>query len=256
MSEITVVSSARRLAELAAERFVTLASTAIAERGRFVVALAGGSTPQPMYRLLADVASLTFFKAEAPRSLAVDWSRVELFWGDERCVPPDHPDSNYRMARQALLPPLVPPSGGEILVHRILGELPPAEAAAAYRVELEAVLGDKGRFDLILLGLGSDGHTASLFPETTALEERRYDAVAVYVEKLDAWRVTLTLPVINNARHVIFLVSGERKADALARVHADQGTTSIPRLPAELIQPTDGTLTWLVDRDAAAKLEG
>jgi 6-phosphogluconolactonase len=147
-------------------------------------------------------------------------------------------------------------------VHRIRGELPPHEAAAVYRAELKiprsestgplatsraAALGRR-RFDVILLGLGPDGHTASLFPGTEAVRERRQDAVAVYVERLDAWRVTLTLRIINDARHVIFLVSGEGKAEALARVHAGEN------LPAGLVQPTEGSVAWLVDRDAAAKL--
>lgn len=238
MSEFVVVSDADRLAQVAAKRFVALASTAVVQQGRFVVALSGGSTPRPMYRRLA----------ERPQSLMVDWSNVELFWGDERCVPPDHPDSNYRMARQALLDDdhndgvRIP----DAQVHRIRGELPPGEAAAVYREELTAVLGEEGRFDLILLGLGSDGHTASLFPGTTAVEERGRDVVAVYVAGLASWRVTLTLPAINRARHVIFLVSGARKADALARIRAGED------LPASMVQPVKGTLTWLVDRDAAA----
>ena len=242
VSELTVVHSAERLARVAAERIAHLASSATAEGERFVLALSGGSTPRPTYRLLA----------RQRQGLTVDWSRVEVFWGDERCVPPDHPDSNYRMARQALLDHVQIPAGQ---VHRIQGELPPPEAAAAYRAELQAVLGDhrQRRFDLMLLGLGADGHTASLFPGTPAVQEQCRDVVAVHVQKghgrpSDAWRVTLTLPVINDARHVIFLVSGERKADALARVHAGEP------LPAGLVQPTEGTLTWLVDRDAAAAL--
>ncbi len=238
MSDLVVVSDVDRLAQVAAKRFVALASAAINERGRFVVALSGGSTPRPMYRRLA----------EEPQALAVDWSRVELFWGDERCVPPDHADSNYRMARRALLDGDQHDGVGipDTQVHRIRGELPPREAAAVYRKELNAVLGEDGRFDLILLGLGTDGHTASLFPGTTAVEERGRDVVAVCVEKLASWRVTLTLPAINRARHVIFLVSGERKADALARIRAGD------EAPASMVQPVEGTLTWLVDRDAAA----
>lgn len=233
-----VVSDADRLAQVAAKRFIALAAATLDERGRFVVALSGGSTPRPMYRRLA----------QEPQTLAVDWSRVELFWGDERCVPPDHPDSNYRMARRALLDGDGHDGVGvpQAHVHRIRGELPPREAAAAYREELQAVLGEGGRFDLVLLGLGTDGHTASLFPGTTAVEERGRDVVAVYVKKLSSWRVTLTLPVINRARHVIFLVSGAEKADALARVRAGEP------LPAAMVRPVEGTLTWVVDRDAAA----
>jgi 6-phosphogluconolactonase len=252
---LTVVPDPECLAQVAAERIAGLASSAMAERGRFVVALSGGSTPRPTYRLLAKQKG----GERHPGGLVIDWSRVEVFWGDERCVPPDHPDSNYRMARRELLARVQIPTDQ---VHRIKGELPPHEAAATYRADLEAVLGVKwdrhtkmrtrlarhGRFDLVLLGLGRDGHTASLFPGTPAVEERRQGAVAVYVEKLDAWRVTLTLPIINEARQVVFLVSGAKKADTLARVHAGE------RLPAALVQPTEGTLAWLVDRDAAAAL--
>jgi len=235
VSGLTIVSNAERLAEVAAERVVALASNAIAQRGRFIMALSGGSTPRPTYRLLA----------ERRWSLMIDWSRVQLLWGDERCVPPEHPDSNYRMARQTLLDRVDIPASN---VHRIQGERPPDEAAAAYRAELEAVLGPRGRFDLILLGLGSDGHTASLFPETASIGEREQPVVAVYVDKLKAWRITLTYPVINDAHHVIVLVSGERKANALARVQGGE------ELPAGLVQPAEGTLTWLVDQDAAALL--
>jgi len=235
VSELTVVPNPPHLARAAADRILGLASAAVAERGRFIVALSGGSTPRPTYRLLA----------EESRARTIDWSRTEVFWGDERCVPPDHPDSNYRMASRALLDWIQIP---DRRIHRIPAELPPQEAAAAYRAELEQVLGEGGRFDLILLGLGGDGHTASLFPGTTALEERERSVVAVYVEKLASWRITLTLSVINDARHVIFLVSGSEKADALAGVWAGE------ELPAGLVRPSEGTLTWLVDRDAAADL--
>jgi 6-phosphogluconolactonase len=235
VSEFVVVPDADSLASLAAQRFTGLASTATAERGCFVVALSGGSTPVPLYRLLA----------EEPFVSQVDWMRVHVFWGDERCVPSDHPDSNYRMASRALLERVpIPPKN----VHRILGELPPEEAASVYSTELGEVLGEDGTFDLILLGMGTDGHTVSLFPSNLAMEERRRDVVAVYVERLASWRVTLTLPVINAAHHVMFLVSGAGKAPALARVHAGEA------LPASLVQPKDGQLSWLVDRHAAAGL--
>ena len=235
VGKFKVVSDADRLAHVAADWFVSLASAAIAKRGRFAVALAGGSTPRPAYALLA----------EQPRSQKVDWAQVEVFWGDERCVPPDHPDSNYRMVRQALLDRVSIPKQN---VHRIRGELPPRKAASAYRSVLQSCLGTGGRFDLILLGMGSDAHTASLFPGTAAVAERDRTVLAIYVEKLDVWRVTLTLPVINKARHVIFLVAGDAKAEALTRVHAGEP------LPAAMVQPADGQLTWLVDRRAAAKL--
>jgi 6-phosphogluconolactonase len=223
------------LARVAAERFVNAASDAIDHRGRFLVALSGGSTPKATYELLA----------ETPHATQVAWRRVHVFWGDERCVPPDHANSNYRMAREALLDHVQIPAEN---VHRVRGELAPSHAAAAYQAELEDVIGEGGRFDLILLGVGTDGHTASLFPGTTALDERERSAVAVFVEELNAWRVTLTLPTINAARSIVFLVSGRTKAPALARVHAGEP------LPAGMVQPTDGRLTWVVDRAAAAGL--
>jgi 6-phosphogluconolactonase len=230
--EIKVYTGADVLAQAAAEHFVAQATEAIAARGRFVVALAGGSTPRPTYALLAGGA----FAAQ------VKWPRVHVFWSDERCVPPNHAGSNYRMAREALLDRVPIPTAN---VHRIRGELPPPQAAAAYESELEAVLSAGGRFDLILLGMGADGHTASLFPGTPALAERRRWVVENDVETLDAWRITLTLPVINAARQVTFLVSGAEKAEALARIRAGEP------LPAGLVQPAVGRLTWLVDREAS-----
>ena len=233
MSRLQVFSSAENLAQAAAARVTALASVAIAERSRFVVALSGGSTPRCTYRRLARRDALS----------RVAWSQFEVFWGDERCVPPDHPESNYRMAREALLDHVSVPDSQ---VHRIHGELPPSQAAAAYEAALEHVLGPRGCFDLVLLGLGSDGHTASLFPESSAIRERERSVVAVRVRKLDTWRITLTLPVINAARHVMFLVSGSEKAEVLAQLRASQG------LPAALVNPSSGELTWMVDRKAAA----
>lgn len=233
MSEFRVYPDAESLAHAAAEHFVTLAAETIARRGQFTVALAGGSTPQATYNLLAT-------EEFAAR---VDWSRVHVLWGDERCVPPDHPDSNYRVAREALLDKVPIPTAN---VHRIQGELPPYMAATVYQSELEAVLSINGRFDLILLGMGADGHTASLFPGTTATGEQERTVVAVYVQQLRAWRVTLTPAVINAARHVLFLVSGAAKAPALARVRAGEP------LPAGLVQPPQGQLIWLVDQRAAS----
>lgn len=234
MNEFVIVPDVDGLAREAAARLVGLAAEAVAARGRFVVALSGGSTPRPTYGLLAG----------EPLADQADWPYVHVLWGDERCVPPNHPSSNYRMARETLLDEVSIPGEN---VHRVPCELSPGEAAAAYQAELDEVLGAEGRFDLTLLGMGIDGHTASLFPGTTALQERERDVVAVYVEKLDAWRVTLTLPIINAARHVLFLVGGSEKAPALARIRAGEP------LPAGLVQPRHGQLTWLVDRAAAGK---
>ncbi|MBN1977662.1 MAG: 6-phosphogluconolactonase [Anaerolineae bacterium] len=230
--EIKVYADADTLAQAAAEHFVEQAAEAIAARDRFVVALAGGATPRATYALLASWSFAT----------RVDWLRVHFLWGDERCVPPDHRDSNYRLVRQALLNKILIPN---VNVHRIRGELEPAWAAMAYESELEALLEMDGRFDLILLGMGEDGHTASLFPGTAALEEQTRWVVETHVEKLSAWRITLTLPVINAARQVTFLVSGASKAEPLARIQAGEP------LPAGLVQPTGGKLTWLVDQQAS-----
>lgn len=237
MSDFRVYPDAGALARAAAEHIVAQAAKAVAARGRFSVALSGGATPRPTYELLAT----------GEFAARVDWSRVHVLWSDERCVPPDHADSNYRLAREALLDRVPLPAGN---VHRIRGELPPEQAAAAYESELEVTLGTDGRLDLILLGLGADGHTASLFPDTAALHERTRWVVANHVEKLSAWRVTLTLPVIDAARDVVFLVSGRSKAEILARVRIGEPLT------AALVQPLEGQLTWLVDEAATAQLTG
>jgi 6-phosphogluconolactonase len=246
MNEIETYSDADLLALAAAEHFVALAAEAIAARGRFTVALAGGSTPRAAYALLASDEFAA--RPSTPLRTGVDWARVHVFWGDERCVPPDHPDSNYRMAREALLDkiPILADN-----VHRVRGELPPDQAAAIYQAELEAVLSASGRLDLILLGMGTDGHTASLFPGTVALEERELAVVAVYVERLQTWRVTLTLPAINTARQVLFLVTGAGKAETLQAVlEGPKGP-----YPAQRIRPTSGQLAWLVDTAAAGRLK-
>ena len=233
IGEMKVFPDLAGLSQAAAERFVELARQAIGARGRFLVALSGCSTPRPLYELLAT-------RAYAKR---IDWALVEVFFADERCVPPDHPDSNYRMARLAFLEKVaIPPAN----VHRICGELPPAGAERAYHDELRSALSDDGRLDLILLGMGTDGHTASLFPESDALSESEADVVATYAEALHAWRVTLTLFTINSARNILFLVSGPEKAEALKRV------LSGDPLPAGLIKPAFGVLTWYVDREAAS----
>jgi 6-phosphogluconolactonase len=239
MAEIRTYPASDRLARAAAEHFVTLAADRRRVGRRFAVALAGGSTPRAAYALLAT-------EEFAAR---VDWSCVHVFWGDERCVPPDDPDSNYRMAREALLDKIPIPTEN---VHRMRGELPPDEAAAAYQAELEAVLGAGGRFDLILLGMGADGHTASLFPGTAALHEGARWVVAHYVDKLAAWRVTLTPAAINAAAQVTFIVSGAGKAERLREVLAGPYQPDV--LPAQIVRPTDGRLLWLVDAAAAAHL--
>jgi 6-phosphogluconolactonase len=199
--------------------------------------LAGGSTPKATYEVLArDYAD------------GVDWSNVHVFFGDERAVPPDHEDSNYGMARDTLLDRV--PIGS---VHRMQGELPPDEAAEAYEQELRDFFGsdDLPRFDLILLGMGSDGHTASLFPETSALEVHDRWVVANPVLKLDTTRITLTVPVLDAARAVYFLVAGEDKAGPMAEIL--EGDPGPREYPASLIQPEGGP-QWMLDRAAASGL--
>jgi len=224
------------LAEGAAEAFAEEAAESIKEKGRFTVALAGGSTPRALYELLA-----TGYRD------ALDWSKVHVFFGDERTVPPDHEDSNYRMAHEALLS-RVPVSS----VHRMRGELDPGEAAALYEEELTAFFDGPPRFDLVLLGIGEDGHTASLFPRTPALDVRDRWVVENPVEKLGTTRITLTAPAINAARKVAFLVAGEGKAEALREIL--EGDADPRDYPAKLVHPPDGP-DWFVDR-AAAKLLG
>lgn len=247
-SVVEVLPDAASLHAAAAEGFAARAARAIAESGRFVVALSGGSTPEGLYRRLAD----------EPFAASLDWARVHLCWGDERCVPPDHAASNFRMAREALLDRVPIPSAN---VHRIRGEEEPAVAAATYERELRALLGtaegpprtDPGaRFDLVLLGLGENGHTASLFPRSPALRERSRWAVAVRVEAPSPWRVTLTPALIDAAAEIRFLVTGPAKAGILRRVL--EGPRRPDRLPAQAIAPRTGVLRWQLDAAAASEL--
>ncbi|CAG1769080.1 partial 6-phosphogluconolactonase, partial [uncultured bacterium] len=196
MSEVRRHSDANHLAHAAAELFVALSKPAIAEQGRFTVALSGGSTPKALYQLLA----------REPYANQIEWSHVHIFWGDERCVPADHPDSNYRMAREAFLQyvPLLPEN-----IHPMHGDLDPAQASAEYEQQLRIFFGNGlPVLNLILLGMGDDGHTASLFPGTAAIHEQSRWVIGHYVEKLETWRLTLTPPVINAAAQVTFLVAG------------------------------------------------
>ena len=240
---VKVFDDAEEVARAAAARVVELAAAAVDERGAFSLALSGGSTPRRVYELLA---SEEF-------SGRVDWANVHVFFGDERAVPADHADSNFRMANESLLARVPLP---ERNVHRIEGLGDAAANASDYESELRGLFGDDAewpRLDLVLLGMGDDGHTASLFPGTAALDERRAWVAANWVEKLGAWRVTLTAPAINAARHVLFLAGGAGKAERLREVL--QGERDPSRLPSQLIRPHDGTLEWFVDRAAASRLE-
>jgi 6-phosphogluconolactonase len=230
------------LAGAAADELIELARAAIAARGRCHVALSGGSTPKRMFELLAAMRG------------ALAWEKVELWWGDERCVPPEHPDSNYGMARAALIAPL----GLSVAqVHRMYGELDPGASARAYEDELRAAIGAPPVLDVVLLGMGSDGHTASLFPESVGVDEARRLVIANPVKSPlvpggAATRITLTAPAINAARAVRFVVAGVDKAAALAAVL--EGPRDPRRYPAQLIEAAD--LVWLVDEAAASQLGG
>lgn len=231
--DLIVFEEAEELLCAAADELEQRANEAVAERAVFHVALAGGSTPKRLYRMLSP---------ELP------WPRMHAWFGDERCVAPDHADSNYRMVKESLLSRVpIPPEN----VHRMRGEAEPARAAEEHERELRRCFdlspGERPRFDLVLLGMGTDGHTASLFPGTKALDEGERLCVANRVEALRAWRLTLTLPVLNAAARVLFLVSGADKAPALERVLAGPN----PTLPASLVLPEDGELAWLVDRAAS-----
>ena len=244
--QVIVVPDAAALAREAAGRILEQARAAVESRGRFSLALSGGSTPGGTYRLLA----------QEPYRDRLPWDRVHLFWGDERCVPPDDPGSNYHLADQILISQVPIPAEN---VHRFQGELSPEEAARAYRRELEDFFcGPVPRLDLVLLGLGGDGHTASLFPGADALENVTDTVLTVEAnyEGRPAQRVTLTLPAINAARQVLFLVSGESKAPIVAQV---LGARTVPGshtgpLPAERVCPTAGELVWLLDEAAASGL--
>jgi 6-phosphogluconolactonase len=239
-AKIQILSSASELFEAAANQFASLASQAIRERGRFAVALAGGSTPRRLYSLLA-----------SDKYKGIPWDKIAFFFGDERHVPPDDRESNYRMANEALLSRVPVPSGS---VFRIPSEEKDAETAAlAYEQALQRYFtlkpGELPRFDLILLGLGPDGHTASLFPNSRALEEKTRLVVANWVEKFKADRITFTYPVLNAAANVTFLVSGKDKAATVREVFEN----SSANLPSQKVQPTNGVLLWMMD-EAAAKL--
>lgn len=241
--EIVVLPDLDAVSREAATRFVAAATQAVSAGGRFTVALAGGSTPERLYRLLA----------AAPYREQVPWQSVHVFFGDERTVPPDDTQSNYRMAKGAMLDALPVPLGQ---VYRMEGERDPLAAATAYEQTIRDVFaldaGQMPRFDLILLGMGPDGHTASLFPQTVALDNYT-DAVAPnFVAKLDTWRLTLTYPALNAAARVLFLVGGGDKAAAVREVLRGEANTA--EYPSQGVLPTHGTVTFLLDEAAAANV--
>ena len=237
---IRVFDDLESLSHVAAGIVADLAKEAVHAHGRFSVALSGGSTPRRLYELLADT----------PFRDKIQWQSVHVFWGDERCVPADDPRSNFRMARETLLDQVPLPAGN---IHAVQGNLPPAQAAADYEAELRKFFGDrKPIFDLILLGLGDNAHTASLFPHTEVLNEKERWVADVYVAELDMYRVTFTAPLINQAGQVVFLVCGADKAPALKNVL--EGPYQPHEYPAQLIRPRGVHALWLVDKAAGHKL--
>jgi 6-phosphogluconolactonase len=241
--ELRKLTTPQDLFQVAADEVIRSAQESIAERERFTIALAGGSTPKGLYNLIAVNASTS-----------LPWARTFFFFGDERHVRPDSPDSNFRMANESLFSKAPIPAAN---IFRVPAEDPNASAVAqAYEKTLRTFFaiqpGEFPRFDMILLGIGPDGHTASLFPETAALQEKSQVVVANWVPKLATYRITLTLPVINVARRVVFLVSGIDKAPALHEIL--EGKEPGEKYPSKLVCPDNGELIWLVDRAAASEL--
>jgi 6-phosphogluconolactonase len=234
--EIKVVRDLDGIAHEAADRIVEQSTTMIRLQGKFSLALSGGSTPKALYSLLSG----DDYRGK------VDWANVHLYFGDERCVPPDSVDSNYRMAKETLLDRApIPPAN----IHRIRGEIDPQAAAKEYGDLLKQDFGDGG-LDLTLLGMGDDGHTASLFPYSEALKETKHRCVANWVEKLKTWRVTMSFPLLNRSAAVMILVAGASKAP---RVHEIlEGPRDPDRLPIQRIAPESGKLTWILDAGAAS----
>ncbi|MGC2637636.1 MAG: 6-phosphogluconolactonase [Acidobacteriaceae bacterium] len=244
--EYRVFAEQEALSRATAQHFVDGIRAAAAARGFARIAISGGGSPKPVFALLADL--------KEPYRAAIPWDRLLIFWVDERCVPQDHPDSNFGAAKELLLSQVPLPAENVV---RIEGELNPEEAAARYESAIREQFRLEGAevpiFDLVQLGMGDDGHTASLFPHTGALEEFVRIAVANHVpQQKQSWRVTLTQPVINAARDVFFLIDGEKKADPVGRVLT--GAYDPENLPSQLIQPANGRLLFLLDNAAAAHL--
>ena len=234
---VRIFSDPGAVADTAARTFLSAAAVATSLRGRFSVALSGGSTPQRLYHLLG-----TSFGGR------IKWEFAHLFWSDERCVPRDHMQSNFRLAHDAMISRIAIPDEN---VHRIRGELAPEEASALYEDELRRYFGQNSppRFDLILLGIGEDGHVASLFPGSEILSEMQHLAMPAFSPAAENWRVTLTLPVLNNAALVVFLVTGRTKAGIMTKIFSKGKKDAYP---AGLVNPHHGRLIWLLDEDAAS----
>jgi 6-phosphogluconolactonase len=241
--DIRIFKDLEQLSRHAAELFVEQAARAIHERGRFLVALNGGNTPTRLFQLLA-----------TDQRDQVDWSKIHVFWGDERCVAPDDPGASYRQAKESLLNQVAIPENN---IHRVKGELEPASAAAEYVQILKSFAEYElkfPRFDLVYLGMGEDGHTASLFPGSPVDVTEPVIPVTANYQDRPANRVTMTQVVFNQARMIVFMATGEKKANTLAEVLSDRYNPAL--YPAQRIEPKDGELIWLIDQDAASKLRG
>lgn len=238
---ITVYENGEALGEAVAGLFLHKARLAVAERGRFIIALAGGQTPQGIYEMLA----------KPPYVQQVPWSKVHVFWGDERYVPANDLRSNQLMARKAFLDIVPIP---EAQIHPVLCTTSPGQAALAYEAVLASVLPkEEPKLDFTFLGVGADGHTASLFPNTSVLHERERWTGQVYLPELDSYRVTFTVPFINQSRTIAFVVTGENKAEIMHEVL--EGPSSYLRLPAQMIHPQQGELHWFLDQEASRLLQ-
>ncbi|HLM01998.1 MAG TPA: 6-phosphogluconolactonase [Pyrinomonadaceae bacterium] len=236
--DVKIFPNVETLNKNAASLIVEIAAETLQRKDEFSIALAGGSTPEALYKLLAS----DKFKTK------IDWTKTLVFFGDERCVSPDDAASNYRMANAALLARVpLPPEN----VFRLKGEIESEKAAAEYEEIIKKTLGESARFDLILLGMGDDGHTASLFPQTPVLRETKKLVAANFVEKLNANRLTLTFPAINSAKNVLFLVAGAKKAPMIKKVFSAETID----LPASLIKPENGNCRWFLDKEAASLIE-
>ncbi len=240
MGDIKVFQDVETLTTYAVREFINLSQRAIDARGYFSVALSGGSTPRPVYQTLADPKNQN----------EIAWSNVHLFWGDERHVPPDHTDSNYRMVKQVLIDKVpVPPDN----VYRVAAEMDVRMAAFHYEERLRCFFtGGWPRFDLIFLGMGTDGHTASLFPHSAGLNEEYRWFIANFAPQEEEWRLTLTKNAINHARQICVLVQGEDKAEMVSEVFT--GEKEPYEKPIQFISPSDGQITWLMDQAAASRL--
>ena len=234
-ADIQVYASKKEWEKAVIDLILSQYQHAIQNTGKYSLVLSGGSTPAPIYAQLA-----------ALNTAQINWEKVYIFWGDERCVPPANDDSNYKMADETLLSHIpIPPEN----IYRMKGELPPAEGARDYQAQLEAYFaGSLPKFDTLLLGLGDDGHTASLFPGTPALEETKKWVVENPHPYSSSWRITLTYPLLNAAHQIIFTVAGEKKAEILAHI-LNPGNPAT--YPAQKVRPTSGTLTWVLDQPAA-----